>query len=42
MFAEEGKVRATVSTDRLENINTVFQHMREGTIEGRVVLDMQS
>lgn len=42
MFAEEGKVKATVSTDRLENINTVFQRMREGTIEGRVVLDMQS
>lgn len=42
MFAEEGKVKATISTDRLENINTIFRHMREGTIEGRVVLDMQS
>jgi len=40
MFAEEGKVKATISTDRLENINTVFKHMREGEIEGRVVLDL--
>ena len=39
-FAAQGKVRATVSTDRLENINDVFAHMRKGTIEGRVVLDM--
>ncbi|WP_251863634.1 alcohol dehydrogenase AdhP [Achromobacter sp. Marseille-Q4962] len=40
-FAEEGKVRATVSTDTLENINNVFDRMRKGQIEGRVVLDMQ-
>jgi alcohol dehydrogenase, propanol-preferring len=39
-FAAQGKVRATVSTDRLENINDVFARMRKGTIEGRVVLDM--
>jgi propanol-preferring alcohol dehydrogenase len=40
MFAEEGKVKATVSTDRLDNINQVFARMRAGEIEGRVVLDM--
>lgn len=40
-FAGEGKVRATVSTDRLENINGVFEQMRQGKIEGRVVIDMQ-
>lgn len=40
-FAGEGKVRATVSTDRLENINKVFEQMRQGKIEGRVVIDMQ-
>ncbi|MBA1243249.1 MULTISPECIES: alcohol dehydrogenase AdhP [Pseudomonas] len=40
-FAGEGKVRATVSTDRLENINDVFEQMRQGKIEGRVVIDMQ-
>lgn len=39
-FAGEGKVRATVSTDRLENINAVFDRMRRGEIEGRVVLDL--
>ncbi|MEJ0004022.1 MAG: alcohol dehydrogenase AdhP [Pararobbsia sp.] len=38
-FASEGKVKATVSTDRLENINTIFANMLSGTIEGRVVLD---
>ncbi|MEQ6888875.1 alcohol dehydrogenase AdhP [Halomonas sp. CS7] len=41
-FAGEGKVKATVATDRLENINEVFQRMIEGRIEGRVVLDMTS
>jgi propanol-preferring alcohol dehydrogenase len=39
-FAAQGKVRATVSTDRLENVNDVFARMRRGAIEGRVVLDM--
>jgi alcohol dehydrogenase, propanol-preferring len=39
-FAAQGKVRATVSSDRLENINDVFARMRKGAIEGRVVLDM--
>ena len=40
MFAQEGKVKATVSTDKLENINDVFARMERGAIEGRVVLDM--
>jgi propanol-preferring alcohol dehydrogenase len=39
-FAAQGKVRATVSTDRLENVNDVFARMRKGAIEGRVVLEM--
>jgi alcohol dehydrogenase, propanol-preferring len=39
-FAGEGKVKATVSTERLENINAVFDRLRRGEIEGRVVLDM--
>lgn len=39
-FAAAGKVAATVTTDRLENINQVFDRMRAGTIEGRVVLDL--
>ncbi|MFG6176986.1 alcohol dehydrogenase AdhP [Halomonas sp. THAF12] len=40
-FAGEGKVKATVHGDRLENINDIFQRMIDGRIEGRVVLDMQ-
>ena len=40
-FAALGKVRATVSTDRLENINNVLTRMRKGDIEGRVVLDFE-
>jgi propanol-preferring alcohol dehydrogenase len=40
MFAAEGKVKATVSTDSLDNINDVFARMRRGAIEGRVVLDL--
>jgi propanol-preferring alcohol dehydrogenase len=39
-FAGEGKVKATTETDRIENINHVFERMRAGKIEGRVVLDM--
>ena len=39
-FAAQGKVRATVSTDVLENVNDVFARMRKGAIEGRVVLDL--
>jgi len=39
-FAGAGKVRATVSTERLENINDVFSRMLAGAIDGRVVLDM--
>ena len=39
-FAAAGKVRATIETARLEDINTIFDRMHKGTIEGRVVLDM--
>ena len=41
-FAAEGKVKATVSTARLEEINEVFDRMHKGAIEGRVVLDIAS
>lgn len=40
-FAGEGKVRATVSTERLENINEVFARMHRGEIEGRIVIDFE-
>jgi propanol-preferring alcohol dehydrogenase len=39
-FAAQGKVKATVTTDKLENINDVLARLREGRIEGRVVLDL--
>ncbi|MFP1678641.1 alcohol dehydrogenase AdhP [Alloalcanivorax sp. C16-2] len=41
-FAGEGKVKATVATEKLDNINDVFQRMIDGKIEGRIVLDMMS
>jgi propanol-preferring alcohol dehydrogenase len=39
-FAGEGKVGSHFSWDRLENINAIFDRMRAGEIEGRVVLEM--
>ena len=39
-FAAKGKVKATVETARLEDINTVFDRMHKGQIEGRVVMDL--
>jgi D-arabinose 1-dehydrogenase-like Zn-dependent alcohol dehydrogenase len=35
-FAGEGAVKATVQTERLEDINGVFDRMLAGQIEGRV------
>ena len=37
-FAGEGKVRAHYSTDRLERINDIFRDMKQGRIDGRIVL----
>ena len=41
-FAEQAKVAATVTSDRLDNINDIFARMHAGTIEGRIVLDMNA
>lgn len=41
-FAAMGKVKATVTTDRLAHINDIFARMQAGQIEGRVVLDMSA
>ncbi|MGJ4926061.1 alcohol dehydrogenase AdhP [Bradyrhizobium sp. HKCCYLS2038] len=38
-FAAEGKVKAEVTTAPLSEINTVFERMKAGKIDGRVVLD---
>lgn len=40
-FAGEGKVKATVATERLENINAIFERMHKGDIQGRIVIDFQ-
>jgi propanol-preferring alcohol dehydrogenase len=37
-FALEGKVKVTVHTAKLEDINTTFDKMRAGKIDGRVVM----
>ena len=39
-FAAQGKVKATIHTAKLEDINDVFARMRKGQIEGRIVLDL--
>lgn len=39
-FAAEGKVHAHYTTDRLENVNAIFERMKKGAIDGRVVLTM--
>ena len=39
-FAADGKVKATVETAKLEEVNTIFDRMKKGQIEGRVVLDL--
>ena len=39
-FAGEGKVRSHYSTDKIDNINAIFGAMKEGRIDGRVVLEM--
>lgn len=39
-FAAEGKVRATVERQPLGAINTVFERLRAGKVDGRIVLDM--
>ncbi|MGV0911331.1 alcohol dehydrogenase AdhP [Martelella sp. FOR1707] len=40
-FAGAGKVKATIKTDKLENINEIFAKMHHGEIEGRIVIDYQ-
>ena len=41
-FASAGKVRPTIERRRLEDVNEVLQGLREGHIQGRVVLDIGS
>jgi propanol-preferring alcohol dehydrogenase len=39
-FAVEGKVKATIKTAKLEEINSVFDEMKKGDISGRMVLEI--
>ena len=39
-FAADGKVAAHYSVDRLENVNAIFDTMRAGKIDGRVVMEI--
>lgn len=39
-FAIEGKVTATVRGAKLEDINSIYDEMRKGEIEGRIVLEI--
>jgi alcohol dehydrogenase, propanol-preferring len=39
-FAFEGKVRATIHKARLEDVNRVFADLKDGKVEGRIVLDL--
>lgn len=37
-FAAEGKVSVHYTLDRLENINTIFDKMKKGQIQGRIIM----
>lgn len=39
-FANEGKVKANVTTAKLSEVNTVLDQLKKGQVEGRMVFDM--
>jgi len=39
-FAAEGKVAAHYTTERLDDINSIFERMRRGAIDGRIVMEI--
>ena len=39
-FAGDGKVKATIDSAPLEEVNAIFDRMKKGQIEGRMVLDL--
>ena len=41
-FGAEGLVVPVVHTRRLDETNDIFQEMRDGKIQGRMVIDMKS
>lgn len=40
-FAAEGKIKSMIETQPLDAINDVFKRLKEGTVNGRVVLDFE-
>lgn len=40
-FAAEGKVKADIETQPLEAINSIFERLRRGEVQGRVVLQLE-
>lgn len=39
-FAAEGKVKVTYKTEKLEDVNSIFDQMRAGKIDGRIVMEI--
>ena len=40
-FFEEGKIHTIYKKDKLENINQIFDDLKNGKVEGRVILDFK-
>ncbi|MFT9400239.1 alcohol dehydrogenase AdhP [Acetobacter sp.] len=40
-FFADGKIKSVTQTDKLENINTIFEKLEKGQVEGRIVLDFR-
>jgi propanol-preferring alcohol dehydrogenase len=40
-FASDGEVKATIATERLEDINSIFSRMHKGDIQGRIVINFE-
>lgn len=40
-MAKRGVVKTHFTTEKLENVNSIFQEMKAGNLQGRVVLDLQ-
>ncbi|MFT9298459.1 MAG: alcohol dehydrogenase AdhP [Gluconobacter sp.] len=41
-FFVRGKVKSVVTADKIENINTIFDNLKNGRLQGRTVLDFRS
>ncbi|MBS1041658.1 alcohol dehydrogenase AdhP [Gluconobacter cerinus] len=41
-FFARGKVKSVVTADKIENINTIFDNLKNGRLQGRTVLDFRS